>query len=490
MRFAAIGFVSVFHRISFVRTQYGTFISNMLRKHLTLIVVLFTLIINVTGCAEPTTTTQAVDPTFQEFYNSLGGQDILGPIISVMYDENGRKLQFTSKALMTFSPGAPESAHYQLAPLGVAMQVAESPLSPTSPNGLEIYAGFLPLFHQLGGTRITGQPITSVKADPEKGRIVQYFENVGFYQLESDPPDVAHLLDYGVWKCAQACSYQSSQDSIVIPPSSPGYGITESVDRLDSSLTGYPLTEIYIATDGKQEQIFENVVIYTDAASPGGISLRKLPKLLEISQELPTPAGEGDGKFITVDGDYGFNVPYHVDEYIERNNGYDFIGKPITNYKQISDNLYRQCFEKLCLDYRPDEIEVFQISPMPLGRRYKQQYFQPNDSRGTNSFEAVTLTVWEQKPVISSSEYQEIYVMVLDEGKPLQNIDLILRLTLPDGNQQEILFPPTNTNGQTWVTLEPIDASIGTVIVYEVCLENVQNGPDCVTDDYLIWGNS
>jgi hypothetical protein len=342
----------------------------------------------------------------------------------------------------------------------------------------------------LGGTRNTGHPITSVKADPDNNRIIQYFENVGFYQLETDPPDVAHLLDYGAWKCSQACSFTSSQDSIVITPSTPGFGIEEAVDRLDLNLTGYALSEIYIANDGSQEQIFENVVIYTDPGSPGGIALRPLPSMLEITSERPYPARQGTGKFIAVEGDKGFYVPYHIDEYIERNNGYDFLGKPTTDYKQVSENLYRQCFENICLDFRPDEADSIQFRPMSLGSRYKSQYFNTaSEGDNANSFEAVTLTVWERYPVIAPSEYQEVYVMVLDGGTPLEYIDLVLRLTMPDGSQQTHPFSPTGRDGQTRIELGPINASSGTLILYDVCIDNVENGPDCVTDDYLIWGN-
>jgi hypothetical protein len=127
---------------------------------------------------------------------------------------------------------------------------------------------------------------------------------------------------------------------------------------------------------------------------------------------------------------------------------------------------------------------------MSLGSRYKSQYFntttESDDS--INSFEAVTLTVWERYPVIASSEFQEIYVMVLDGGTPLENIDLVLRLTMPDGSQQSHSFAPTGRDGQTRIELGPIDAASGTLIVYNVCLDHVENGPDCITDDYLIWG--
>lgn len=455
------------------------------------IIIAFALVLGLTGCEEPAEpANNSVDPVFREFYELLGGKEVVGPVISIMYEENHKKLQFTTSVLMIFDPEESESTRYQLAPLGNAMKVTEPPLAPTSPNGHEIYPGFLPLFRQLGGTRYTGLPLTSVKADPEHNRIVQYFENVGFYQLTTDSPDVAHLLHYGVWKCAYACNFGSPQESIVIPPSAPGYGFAGAVDRLDPGLTGFPLTEIYIASDGRKEQIFENVVIYADHTHPSGIALRPLPQLLEIQPDTPSPAGQDEGKFIAVDGNKGFNVPYHIDEYIERNNGYEFLGDPISNYDQISDDLFRQCFTNVCLDYRPNEIEGLQIRPMALGRRYKQQFHSiSSETMGTNSFDAVTLTVWERYPVITSAEDQEIYVMVLDSGNPLRNIDLTLELIMPDGNRLAYTFPPTGRDGQSHLALDAISASNGTLIVYQVCVENVQDGPDCILDDFLIWGN-
>ena len=230
--------------------------------------------------------------------------------------------------------------------------------------------------------------------------------------------------------------------------------------------------------------------IYTDPASPGGIALRPLPYYLEIRPDPPSPAGQDAGKFIAVDGNQGFNVPDHIDEYIERNNGYDFNGNPINNYDQISNDLFRQCFENLCLDYRPSNSDGMQIRPMPLGRRYKQQYVsEPTNNGGKNSFDAVTLTVWEQYPVINSTDVQEIYVMVLDSGNPLKNIDLELQVTKPDGSQHSQPFPPTDNDGQSYLEIVPIGVSNGTLIVYQVCLANIPQSSECVFDDYLIWGN-
>jgi hypothetical protein len=456
-------------------------------------IVTYTLIIAIflglIGCDEPTVPRLSVDPTFREFYELLGGADILGPAISPMYEEGDRKLQFTSAVLLIFDPSAPESMRYQLASLGIELRVAEQPLQPTSPDGFEVFTGFLPLFRQIGGTRYTGRPLTNIKADPENKRIVQYFENVGFYQLESDPPDTAHLLDYGAWKCAQACRYRSPKESIVIKPSTVGPDIESAIDRLNPALTGFPLSEIYMNSNGQEEQIYENVVVYTDPSNPGGIALRPLPLLLRIPPDVPQLAGQDEGKFIAIEGNYGFNVPYHLDDYVTRNNGYDFIGYPISHYKRINDDLFRQCFENVCLDYHPNEDTDLQIRPMSLGRRYKQATNEASPEDGVNSLTGVTLTIWERYPVISSSQAQEIHALVLDNGIPLSNIDLALMITMPNGSQRTQTFQATDRNGQTHTSVDPINAPNGTLIIYEVCIDNTVDAPDCIVDDFLVWGN-
>ena len=55
-------------------------------------IISFVFILVVTGCEEPVEPiTKTVDPTFREFYESLGGEQILGPAISIMYEEKRQK---------------------------------------------------------------------------------------------------------------------------------------------------------------------------------------------------------------------------------------------------------------------------------------------------------------------------------------------------------------------------------------------------------------
>jgi hypothetical protein len=260
---------------------------------------------------------------------------------------------------------------------------------------------------------------------------------------------------------------------------------------LNPTLAGTPLTNTYInANDGKQEIIYTNIVVYEDSTGANGLSLRPLPMLLGIPPDPPHQASNiTDGIFIATGNGLGYDVPSHFDDYINLNNGYDFIGLPISDYKRINDNLYRQCFENLCLDYHSDEEPGSQIRPMALGRRYKRQQRESGDA--ANSFAGVTLTVWTSNPLIDSTQAQTIYALVLDGGIPLYNIDLALTVSLPDGSQQTAIFPPTDANGRTSVTISPIAGENADSVIYEVCVDNItdETTPACVVDDFLIWGN-
>jgi hypothetical protein len=323
--------------------------------------------------------------------------------------------------------------------------------------------------------------------DPDNRRVVQYFENVGFYRLDSDPPDVAHLLAYGVWKCAQYCNYVSPTESLVsIQPTKEQPN--PEIGKLDSNFTGLPITDIFVANDGNQEQIYEHVAIYFPPENPDAIALRPLPGQLGIKPELPDLANQDTGKFIAVEGNHGFYVPEHIDQYIGQHNGYTFVGYPITTYRKISDELYRQCFGNLCIDYRPNEASTLQIRPMSLGRRYKQEYYNQEEEQVVeNDFQELTLTVWEIYPVIPASDTQAIWALVLDNGQPVDNIELVLTISLPDGSQQTINFPPTDSSGKTYLSIEPMETSNGTLIIYQVCAENIPTEIGCIFEDYLIW---
>jgi hypothetical protein len=71
----------------------------------------------------------------------------------------------------------------------------------------------------------------------------------------------------------------------------------------------------------------------------------------------------------------------------------------------------------------------------------------------------------------------------------MAGVELTLLVTLPDGTQQTYPLTPTGENGQTSVSVSITNASIGTVIPYEVCVVGVPDPPDCVKENFVIWDN-
>jgi hypothetical protein len=246
--------------------------------------IAFTLLILLLGACQPTeiptpsnqTNSQSsnqsaesypIDPLFNDLYTYLGGEPVLGPAISPLIESGELKSQYVEAGLLTYDPRATESDRFQLAPIGLTLGVEEPPVpNPGVPgerylNGHIISPDFLPLYEKLGGARFVGQPLTEANRNPETGRVEQFFENLGFYRIESEPTGQVHLLSYGVSACAERCRYASNTNSL---PEQQGdlpepFGIAAT--QLGPNFTGRPLTQPLVAADGSTEVVFENVVL-------------------------------------------------------------------------------------------------------------------------------------------------------------------------------------------------------------------------------------
>ena len=213
-----------------------------------------------------------VDSLFSEFYAFLGGEGTLGPAISPLIESGNLRFQYIEAGMLEYDPLTTHSERFQLAPLGIMLGVAEPPVpDPGNPevrylNGHVIYEAFEPIYERLGGARFVGRPLTEAHHNPEKRRIEQYFENLGFYQLEDDQSGKVYLLAYGAFVCDQQCRYQPPSASIPgqIPYLPEPFASTTA--HLGIDFVGLTLTQPYLAEDGKMEVIFQNVVMVLDTA--------------------------------------------------------------------------------------------------------------------------------------------------------------------------------------------------------------------------------
>jgi hypothetical protein len=198
---------------------------------------------------------------------------MVGPAIAPMIESGDLKSQYLQAAQMIFDPLAPESDRYQLESLGRILGVAEPPVpDPGLPevrytNGHIILDEFVPMYEQLGGARFVGRPLTEGRHNPEKNRIEQYFENLGFYRLENEEPGTVHLMAYGAMTCPQDCRSQPLSSSIpsrraFLPPP-----FSTAASQLGLDFTGLTLTSPHLGDEGNMEVIFENLVLMMDTDS-------------------------------------------------------------------------------------------------------------------------------------------------------------------------------------------------------------------------------
>lgn len=443
--------------------------------------------------------TFAVDVSFRELYQLLGGESNLGFPISPLFEYQGIRYQYTEKALMQYDPLVPVSQQFSLSSLGNELGMQDQPIVlPEQPglrivDGYIVYDEFVPLYEALQGSRFVGRPLTQVRINYDRGRIEQYFSNVGFYRSLTDPPGTIHLLDYGAWKCDRACRHPRDPYANVIPFQVFPEPFISSLSRLGSGFAGRPLSEPYLTQDGKLEQIYENLVVFADPSTVRSIALRAITERLGFAPWALVPKIEDPRMvFYPLDGGLGHNVPTILEEYLTLHGGTEISGPPTTEIYQ-EGLIWRQCFTNYCLDYDPQAAESLQIRPAPLGVRYLE-LFPPLQAAYANlNFTTATtrLTVWEAHSLITSAQEQQISLQVVETESqtPIPNLEAFVTLTLPDGSQAVYNFQPTGADGQSALNLLPVEAPNGTLIPYQVCLKAAAGEPLCVTDSYVIWGN-
>jgi len=445
--------------------------------------------------------TFSVDPLLREFYASLGGEEILGPAITALFSLDNLQCQYTQNVLMCFDPLAQGIQRFSLYPLGRTFDLGDftDASGMTAPeNEYPIYEEFTNLYQRLYGSQYVGKPLTPPRFNPNKNRIEQYFENVGFYRNLDDPQGQAYLLSYGVFACSADCRFSPPASAIVIR------NVVEMEQPFLPRLVrlggvkvfGLPLTHAYLTADGFREQVYENVVLYAPPDNPNAVRLRPAAVLVGMpaGQPMPRRYSEADGVvFYPVEGENGFHVPLVFDRFIASHGGMEISGVPLSEPYRIGDNLYRQCFENYCLDYdnRPGTTERVRMTA--LGREYLKMngtaVSQPAPFEITA--ETVRLVISAAKPRLTAEEPQQFEMLLLRENdhQPLSSVEATLTLTLPDGRQALYYLPPTDAQGRSVLRIAPLQPALsnGSVVAFRVCLNIPAEQPICKADSYLIW---
>lgn len=434
-----------------------------------------------------------VDPLFSDFYSAKGGEKVLGPVISPLTIVDGQSRQFVETGLMVFDPRKPESQRFALAPLGVQFGVDDRERTWSSGeegreiNGHLVFAEFLEYYEQIGGARFVGKPISDAQYNESIGRLEQYFENLGFYKLDGESR--IRLLPYGAFACNKDCRKNKPSNGIpALQPILPEPFLNKTLE-LGLPFVGKPLTGLHLAPDGNEEVIFENLVLFAESDNPDIVNLRPITaELQKNAQELAPPQNSELIVFIEIEHGLGHNVPTYFIEYLDRFGGLEVSGDPISEVFSPKEGVYWQCFSNLCLQFDLNAIPEQRLRPVPLGDEYKTiHYDRVRDFSSNQTYQNIEIKSWEKEMFVSSRDYQELFVALYEDGKPLENYEPILIVTMPDGTQHKGFFQPSGEDGQTSLKLAPVDAPSGTLIAYRICLPDLVIESLCVGDNYLIW---
>ena len=470
--------------------------------YISLIILLAGLLSACSGFATSSGGYYLVDPRFSDLYERLQGEEILGPPISSNKFQTGTNLekQYFEGVVMVFDPQ--NSPRYYLEPVGIDAGFSDLPNNdPENPgvrfmNGFIIPADFAQFYDQMGGERWVGLPLTRARLNPDKNRIEQYFENMGFFRFEDDPPGAVYLMPYGLWKCAGECSqYPGVQNaniraSAVEEVESP-FG--EAIARLGTQFTGKKLSGAYQADDGKIEQIFQNVVLYQDQTTPLGVALRPVSTLLgQATGEVQIKGDQAQGYFREIGQGTGYYVPTYFMDFINRYFGFEVSGDPISALVEIREGVSQQCFENYCLLYDAKAESGQQVRILPQGQKYKesQSLNLKTPSQEPEIIREVQLDIWEQLPQITSQENQQIGACIHEDGQPIVNASAIAQVYTQETGRSIYSFEPTDSGGCSFLTLQPIEAPNGTAVDYQVCFQGLGSEEYCKKDSFLIWGNT
>lgn len=434
-----------------------------------------------------------VDPLFAEFYAFFGGEAKLGPVISQANQVGSQVHQYVQAGLMVYDPEAPEAERYRWAPLGEGFEVREEPV--TDPggdarfiNGHTVYPGFEAKFDELGGVRFVGEPLFEARYSLAHGRIEQYFGNLGFYILDEDTAQEVRLIAYGAYACDERCRQLPPGYSLpeLSPPLREPYRTKAAEFGL--AFIGKTLTDARPGFDGKPEVVFENMVLAQKDNASSIITARPIVTTLGLSDGSPIRyQGPRDlMEFIHTDGELGHYVPAIFLNYLERRGGLVFFGNPVSEVIKAGEGVFRQYFASVCIEFDLNRAPANRIRLASIGQEYLSRYPTAGGSFDPYSLDGVKIHAWEREPSVSTDELQEIFVKIFLDGRPVANREPIIRLTMPDGSDRVLKFPPTDAEGQTSRLINPISAPNATLIAYDVCLKSPVD-EICVGDNYLIW---
>jgi len=170
--------------------------------------------------------------------------------------------------------------------------------------------------------------------------------------------------------------------------------------------------------------------------------------------------------------DSSHSVCYAFLEFYESHGGLHTFGLPVSEFKLVGDHLV-QYFQGYRLDWLPDEEN--QVRAAPLGRihfdqvGYDRNLLDPVLPNNRILYRVMDMQLKSSvaKPVMISSDEQEVYLLVRDQNlHPVQGAAVTMFVQMPDG-LRTLVMPITDSQGISRLKLPQEEIQPGTVVTLE-----------------------
>jgi hypothetical protein len=251
------------------------------------------------------------------------------------------------------------------------------------------------------------------------------------------------------------------------------------VDYFDShgglEILGYPITDSFIDPfSGLLIQYLQKTRI--ELVRDGDGTKVRLPVLGEMLGGWENPlASTGSDPGCLYYKESSHNVCHAFLEYYAEHGGPAIFGFPISEFK-LENGRVVQYFQGFRLDWDPLASLGHQVKVAPLGRvhfeeeGYDRELLEPNPPDSMINYRVIELrpkvSVW--KPIVRSSDSQQIYVVVTDQNlNPVKGAGITLIAHFADGERM-LVMPQTDEHGVSQIMINFEDQPAGTNVTMEI----------------------
>jgi hypothetical protein len=421
---------------------------------------------------------------FVPFYEELGGARFVGrPLTEARHNPEKRRIEqyFENFGFYRMENEPPGTVH--LLAYGVYACDYRCRYRASS-NSIPSMHGFLPEPFSSAAARL-GLSFTGITlSEPrlaQDDNVEVIFENVVMV-LRADRQEIPQEIQgmFQLWLPEVLLNFQSRSPGLAVSGSPQSW--LPLVIQIDAEANGIRDTQLIPAA--------WLPLVFRDYSHVEPVwTLRPIARIVGMEVGTPGPRREDPlMEFIPVQGDLGFHVPTLFIAFLHQYGGILISGAPISEPVMVSQGIFRQCFENLCVDFDVNKPESERLSLAPLGKMYAEMFVHPEEGAPDaidNS--QVRIEVRKSANYIPVGGILDIQIRVTEDGDPLRNRELIVRLTLPDGETRTVLLEPTDENGYTNFSTPPIEAPNVTLIPFAICLQVSETQMECVDDQFLIW---